>query len=49
MLNLKYGTNKPVYKTNRFTDREQTVVAKGEGKGVGGTWSLGLVDANFYT
>ena len=27
---------------------EQTLVAKGEGEGVGRTGSLGLVDANYY-
>ena len=28
---------------------EQTCVAKGEGGGVGGTGSLGLINANYYT
>ena len=32
MWNLKYGTNEPVYKTDRLTDMEnRLVVAKGEG------------------
>ena len=36
MWNLKYGTNEPIYKTNRFTDTEnKPVVARGEGGGVG--------------
>ena len=31
MWNLKYGTNEPIYKTNRLTDIEiRLVVAKGE-------------------
>ena len=29
--------------------REQTVVAKGEGGGSGMDWSLGLIDANYFT
>ena len=40
MWNLKYGRNKPIYKTE--TDKEnRLVVAKGEREGVGGTGSLG--------
>ena len=43
MWNLKYGTNDPIYKIE--TDHghgEQTMVARGSGKGVGWT------DANYY-
>ena len=48
MWNLKYGTNEPVYKTETDTDiKNRLMVAKGEGKGVGWTGSLGLVDANY--
>ena len=36
MWNLKYGTDKPTYKTNRLTDiKDRLVVAKGEEEGVG--------------
>ena len=36
-------------KRNKLTDTEnRPVVAKREGKGVGGTGTLGLVDANFF-
>ena len=49
MWELKYGTKEPTGKTNRLTDIEnRLVVAKGDDEGVGGTGSLGLVDANYY-
>ena len=36
MWNLKYGTNKPIFKTEtRLTDIERRLVAKGEGGGRG--------------
>ena len=41
MWNLKYGTDEPIYRTERLTDTEhRPVVAKREGKGVGwmGVW-----------
>ena len=48
MWNLKYGTDKPTYKTNRLTDiKDRLVVAKGEEERVGGTGSWRLVDANY--
>ena len=47
MSNLKYDTKEPIYRTE--TDVEnRLVVAQGEGEGVGGTGSLGSVDANYY-
>ena len=46
--NLKYSTNGPIYKTDRLLDTEnRLVVAKGEGEGLGGMRSLGLVGANY--
>ena len=42
MWNLKYGTNEPVYKTERLTDTEnRLVVAKGRGGG-GKDWEFGV-------
>ena len=43
--NLIYGTHKnaPLYRKET-----RLVIAKGEGKGVGWTWSLGLVDAHYF-
>ena len=52
MWNLKCGTNEPTYlqNRNRRTDRESRLVGvKVVVGGVGGTGSLGLVDANFDT
>ena len=47
MWNLKYDTNEPIYKTERLTDVENSlVVAKGEG--MEWTGSLGLIDANYH-
>ena len=49
MWSLKYGTNEPIYETNRFTDMEnRLVVAKGEVGGSDMDGNLGLVDANYY-
>ena len=46
---LKYGTNHSIYKTETDHSRkEQTVVAREEGEGVGWMGSLGLVDTNYY-
>ena len=46
MWNLKYYTNKLIYKTE--TDLEKRlVVAKGEGVEEGSTVSLGLARANY--
>ena len=44
MQNIKYGTNKPVCKTeNRLTDIEnRTVVAKEERGGSGRAWEFGV-------
>ena len=40
----------PSKNRNRLTNiQNRLVVAKGEGKGVGWTRSLGLTDANYYT
>ena len=45
MWKLKYDTDEPIYKTEKFIEN-RLVIAKGEG--VGWTGSLGLVDANYY-
>ena len=43
MWNLKYGSNEPIYKTNRLTDIEnRLVVAKAEGEGSGMDWEFGV-------
>ena len=48
MWNLKHGTNKPIYRTERDSHMGNRVVpAKGDGEGVGWTGSLGP-DANDY-
>jgi len=48
MQNLKYGTTEPIYRTEtNHGYREEIVVAKGEGEGVGWSGSLELVDASF--
>ena len=39
--------NLPTEKKQTHEHGEQTCVAKGEGKGVGWTGSLGLVDTNY--
>ena len=49
MWSLKYGTDKPVYRTERLTDIENgPTAAKGKRGGGGWTGSLELVDANYY-
>ena len=51
MWNLKYGTNEPIYKTNRITPMENRLVVAKEEKawnGMGWIRSLGLIDANYY-
>ena len=48
MWNLKYGKNELIYRT--LTDIENRLVfSKGEGEEKEWTWSLGLVEANYYT
>ena len=43
MWNLKYGTNEPIYKTNRLTDIEIRLrVAKREGGERGMHWECGV-------
>ena len=45
--NLIYGTNES-FQENKIMDMEnRLVVAMGEGKGVGWTGNLGLIDANY--
>ena len=44
--NLIYGTNKPFHRKETHGPGEQTLVAKGEGVGVGWTGNLELIDAN---
>ena len=40
---MKYGTNEPIYTTNRLTDIEnRLVVAKWYGKGTGMDWEFGV-------
>ena len=50
MWNLKYGRNKPIYKTKTDSDTEKRLVASRNvgGAGEGCTGSLGLVNANNY-
>ena len=50
MWNLTYGTDEPVYRreTNSQTWRADLWMPRGRaGEGVGGTGSLGLIDANY--
>ena len=43
MWNLKYGTDEPIYRTERLIDTENKLVAaKGEGEGVGVDWEFGV-------
>ena len=46
MLNLKYGTNKPIYKIDSWTWTADLWVPWGRGEEVGWMWSFWLVDAN---
>ena len=49
MWNLKYGTNKPIYKTEADSQTQTTDwLSEGEGKREGQTGSLRLVDAKHY-
>ena len=49
MWNLKYGTNKPVYKTETDSwTRRTDLVAKGIEERVGWTGSLELIGAKYY-
>ena len=43
-MNLSYTEQKQTHRHG-----QQTCGCQGEGKGVGWTGSLGLIDANFYT
>ena len=51
MWNLKYSTNELLYKieTVSQTGRTDLWLPKGMEEGVGGTWSLRIVDPNYYT
>ena len=43
MWNLKYGTNEPIYKTNRLTDIENRLVVTNGEEGWGGIdWEFGI-------
>ena len=48
--NLKYGTNEPIYRTesDSLIQRTDLWLPRQRGKKVGGTRSLGMVDANYY-
>ena len=45
--NLIWSTNEPFHRKETHGPGEQTLVAKGEGKGVRWTGNLGLIDANY--
>ena len=45
--NLTHGTKEPFHRKENHGLGEQTVVAKGEGEGVGWTGNLELIDANY--
>ena len=48
MWSLKYGTNEPIYRIEIDSDIEnRLVVAKGEGRGSGMDWELGVNGANY--
>ena len=51
MWKLKYGTNKPIYKTetDSWTERTDLWLPRGRGEEEGWTGSLASVDANYYT
>ena len=48
--NIKYGTNELISKTetDSQTWRAELWLPRGDGEGMGGTGSSGLVDANYY-
>ena len=49
MLNLRCGTNEPIYKTQTHIHKEQTCGCQGrEGEGEGWTGNLWLVGVNYY-
>ena len=50
MWNQKYGTNKPIYKTEIDSQilRTDLWLPKGKGERVGCTENLGLVDTKYY-
>ena len=48
MWNLKYGIDKPIYRTETDSQRWGTDLWLPRGKGVEWTESLRLVDANYY-
>ena len=48
MWNLKYDTNKPIYKTDSQTYRTNLWLPKGWGVGEGWIREFGLADANYY-
>ena len=52
MWNLKYGTNKPIYRTEKTQIwRTDLWLPRGRGQGEGVRWTghLGLIDANYDT
>ena len=50
MWNIKYGMNKPIYKTgtDSWTQRRDLWMPRETGEEMGWTGSLGLVDANYF-
>ena len=48
MWNLKYDTNELICETEEDSQREQTVVAKGEGGGGGMDWELAGANYSMY-
>ena len=48
MWKLKYGTNEPIYKTDRLPDIEnRPVAANGEGSRGGNDWEFGISRCNY--
>ena len=45
--NLVYDTNEPFHRKETHEHGEQTCGCQGEEGGVGWTWNLGLIDANY--
>ena len=50
MWNLKYGIDEPIYRTetDSQTWRADLQLPRGREERVGWTWSLGIVDENYY-
>ena len=48
LWNLIYSTNEPFHRKETHGLGEQTCCCQGAGEGVGQTWNLGLIDANYY-